>query len=363
MGQIFSMHENMDQRTSVSFDIDPDFSVNTDYTSYNKDDKDPHRHIKTFIECKVGGTNTINFDASKYYVDSPTPESLNNGFFSAIFRAWCNHEHLTLSPDNFWYQIIQEVATHINKNSEKFKSMFTDSVDKEEIIVDITGKTFDDGIDFIVEQLDILVKDKNIVKLFTVPFSTTTPLIKTCYGVVLMNAMKSYFKYEMTSNCGIKGLSLQGKKSDWIDLMYRIQKLRQMPYAQGIETNLDAIANNLAKIIASYNSSNMTFWRQIVSHTATSGLDYVTGWITDFFIYDINGKYIQTIVNGFGLIRDRRIDTTDIPLSYCSTSFIWNDMGTKHDMSLCCGQTGIQIMPDKSISPSFFRSIIMVNFL
>jgi hypothetical protein len=358
MGQIFSMTETVDQRTSVSFDIDPSLSVSPDYTRYNKDAANPYLHIKSFMEKHLNAIRTLDFNTSDCYVDSPRSESLNNGFFSAIFRAWCKHEHLTLSPDNFWYQIIQEVATHINNNSDAFKSLFTDSEEKVKIIVDITHKTFDDGVDLIVEQLNLQVKDKNIVHLFTVPFSTTTALIQTCYGAVLMNAMKNYFEYEMFSRCGIRGITLQGKKDDWINLMSRIKKLRQMPYAQGIETNLDAMAANLAKIISSYDRSNKTFWSQIVSRTSTSGSDYVTGWITDFFIYDIKGKYIQTSVNG--VVRERRINTSDIPLGYCATPFIWNNGGVKHDMRLCCGQSGIQILPDKSVSPSFFRAIIEV---
>ena len=360
MEKIFSFTKNSDTRTSISFDIDPDLRVITDLYKYN-DGIDPHRFINNLIENSDKINQLVQCTTSEYFVESQRlTHCINNGFFSAIFRAWCNHENLTLSPDNFWYQIIQEVGTHINKNSKKFKSMFTDSVDKVMIEVNITDKTFDDGVDLIVEELKLQVKDQNIVNLFTVPFSTTTPLIQTCYGIALMNTLKTYFTYKMTSMCGIRGITLQGKKSDWIDLQTRINILRRMPYAQGIESNLDAMSARINKIINSYNSFGIdkNFWRQIVSRTQSSGVDYVTGWITDFFIYDIKGNYIMT--SGTYWNRERRINTSDIPSGYCITPFILKDKGVEYDMRFYSGQSGIQFMPDGSISPSFFRAIITV---
>jgi hypothetical protein len=229
------------------------------------------------------------------------------------------------------------------------------------IFVDVAGKTMDQGVDLIVEKLKLRVKDKDIINLFTVPFTTTTPLIQTCYGAVLMNAMKNYYEYNMGCVCGIRKITLQGKKSDWIDLLSRIKRLRQMPYAQDIESNLDAMANNLEKIISSYDDVDKTFWSQIVSHKRGPCYSHITGWITDFFIYTNKGNYIKPGIIGkvdneyvFG----RLIDPSNIPLGFCTTPFSINVNGRMLDMILCSGQSGIQIMPDKSISPSFFRAVV-----
>jgi hypothetical protein len=369
MAHIIPTHDiptKSEDLTSITFDVDSTLIQCPDYVSYGKGDSDSHRYIKKFIINYVSGKQIMDLKTSEYYVDTDLYpfDCFNNGFFSAIFRAWSKHEHLTLSPDNFWYQIINEVATHIERNSDAFKSLFTDSVEKVKISVDITGKTFDDGVDLIVEQLNHHVKDKEIVNLFTVPFTTTTPLIQTCYGAVLMNAMKNYFEYNMRCVCGIRKITLQGKKSDWIDLMSRIKKLREMPYAQGIETNLDAMADNLHKIISSYDNVDKTFWSQIISYKSGPCFSQVTGWITNFFIYDNKGSYIKSGIIDYidrKCVYGKQISPSDIPLGFCTTPFSFDNNGDKSEMRLCCGQSGIQILPDKSISPSFFRAIVNVR--
>lgn len=331
--------------SNITFDIDLSLS---DETSRIKKSKSSFSSIikeqneRCNIHCMVS-SRFLNEEYGFFH----------NGFFGAIFTAYSYHIPLTLSPDNFWYQILQEVSKHINLNADKFKHLITEATEKPLIDVDITGKCFVDGIDMIVKKLDSMVKDRTIIELCTTPFSTTTHLIQNCYGTILMNMMKEFFGYQMTTRCGIKQITLQGNEADWISLYNRVVKLSSMPYAEGIEDNLNLMIDTLPKIINCFKGDiDDMFWKNIISHDHGSGYDYVSGWITNFFIYDIRNNIVKNRNSG------RKIDTDMIPAGYSITPFIWDNQGVKHDMIIYGGQCGIQLLPDASISPSFNMAFV-----
>lgn len=343
---------------SITFDIDP--SLPDVHYRATSGTLSSHFSRETKETCLI----KLHSITKSHFIDE-THGGFHNGFFNAIFEAYSYHIPLTLSPDNFWYQIMQEVARHINMNSDKFKHLISDATEKPLIDVDITEKTFDDGIGMIVESLRDMVKDRAITELCVTPFSTTTPLIQNCYGSVLMNMMQSYFGYQMSTRCGIKRITLQGNESDWLNLYNRVEKLRTMPYADGIEPNLDLMLASLSKILNCFKGEiDKDFWNQIIAHDHGSGYDYVTGWIVDFFIYDIKNKKIREREAGWGSrwvgVR-RALDTELVPAGYSTTPFIWNNIGVKHNMIMYGGQSGIQVLPDKSITPAFVTVFAETN--
>jgi hypothetical protein len=242
---------------------------------------------------------------------------------------------------------MQEVSRHINKNSAKFKHIFMEDADdnKLKIVANISNsESFDDGIKQIVEMIHEKVKDKSLSTLCTKPFTTTTPLIQTCYSSILMNSMQTYHSYGMSTMCGIKHVKLDGKLSDWMDLSQRIKTLKTMPYAEGIEGNLDMMIIRIRAIIDSYRGDvNINFWNSIIHMVACgSEATLCSGWITDFFIYDSHNHKIASSIN-----------IKNIPLGYSGTPFELNGQ----NMILYSGQSGVQILPDQSITPSFVNVI------
>lgn len=340
--------DDTDARASCSFDVTSSLKT-VDYESIyiNKGIESPI--IKYFNDIPT--VKSVVYHETSEHLYGKMSQAFDNGFFNAILIAYSYHIPLTLSPDNFWFQIIQEVSRHININSRKFKSHFVDSksTDKIEIVVDITlSKSYSDGIRQIVESIRQNLKDDTFVSLCIKPFTTTTPLIQTCYGSVLMNSMESYFSYSMEMLCGIKHVTLNGKLVDWLDLVKRIEILKTMPYTKGIERNLDNMIIRLRQIINCYRGFvDKNFWNSIVNVVAHgSGSTICNGWITDFFIYDIKDRIIENNT-------PRNIFLNSIPLGYSGTPFVLD--GQK--MMLYSGQSGVQILEDKSITPSFINVV------
>lgn len=342
----------IEDMVSCSFNVDADLAT-VDYKKmYNGYKKST---ISNYFKNKPNIADIMTYKTSAL-LDENIDSAYGNGFFSAIMMAYSYHIPLTLRPDNFWFQIMQEIARHINKNSEKFRSHITDSCEKTEVFVEIEPtQSFDDTIELLVDKLKMLVKDKSITNLCTKPFTTTTPLIQSCYGSVLMNAMQSYFSYGVGMTCGIKHVKLEGKLIDWTDLLERIKLLKTMPYAEGIEKNLDMMIINIEKIIASYRGVvDKEFWNSIVNQKSRgSGSPLCSGWILDFFIYDVNDNMFDDRINDV-----RYLALDDIPPGYSGTEFTFNG---RQKMMFYSGQSGVQILSDKSITPSFINVVAIKN--
>jgi len=354
--------------SSCSFDIDSHLKVDTIFRDSYLNRKNT-KCIEKFLNEQSRLTIMNYCNTSDHFVS--WSDGLNNGFFKAIFLAYSRHLPITLSPDNFFQIIMQEISRHININAEKFKHIFVDPSAKEptNIIVDIDGKTFIDGIDMITDKLTEIVKDDTITSLSTKPFSTTTPLIMTSYKSVLMSSMKKYFTFEMKTRCGINKVFLNGTLDDWKDLLNRVHQLRSMPYAEGIESKLDRMIININNIIESYQGSvNKDFWRSIVRDLQNgSGSSIINGWILDFFIYDVNNKPIVPILWNPKLHVNKFdgehcvVNISDIPSGFSAIPFVFDIKGNKIKMMLYSGQSGVQILPNGSVSPNFMNTIVTVK--
>ena len=58
-------------------------------------------------------------------------------------------------------------------------------------------------------------------------FSTTDPVSKAVSEIVLMEAMKSYFRYGCHTMCGIPEITLEGSPEDWRMIREKAEQLAQ----------------------------------------------------------------------------------------------------------------------------------------
>ncbi|CAJ0895432.1 2633_t:CDS:2 [Entrophospora sp. SA101] len=180
----------------------------------------------------ISEPNSIN---SRVIERAPT----SNGFISAFFQAYSYHQHLKLSPDDIWLAIALGVSQHINFNSEKYRYVFVEHEGKKEInvyvdgLLDFSGECIGGNWDQAVQQLtdatDSQVKEEvGIKRLLECNFTTTTPTTKTASNIVLLDTMKSYFSYRMSTRCGIPKITLTGTLEDWTKIQEKLVQLRKL---------------------------------------------------------------------------------------------------------------------------------------
>lgn len=286
---------------------------------------------------------------------------------AAVNAAFCDHRPLVLSPDMFWLLICQGLARHVNANSESLRRSFVEHDGKAKIIVRrddfVKGSPENSWSEVFAEfsaQIKNHIGEENHANIVA-SFSTTGSIERAANEVVLMDTLKSYFKYEFHSLCGIPEVALEGTAEDWSELAKRAERLGSA-YDLGwwtirITPILERIARNAA------GAHDPQLWQDIYKIDSMSGGPYINGWLVVFFPYlqttgffhldsnerveDVNEIYEkrdqlrkQTIdTRNWRLVQDtnRGITTPNFPGGLCRTPFIWRYLVHTYEMEFIAG--------------------------
>ncbi len=289
---------------------------------------------------------------------------------AAIHLAFDEHRPLSLSPDMIWLLIAQGLANHLNCHAAELRSYFGEHQGKLRIVVrrdDFRkGNPNNDWTNVFTEFSTAIRQHIGAVThdLLVPTFSTTGIVEKAASEIVLLDAMQSYFVYEVHTRCGIPQIQLEGTLADWQLLLERTQQLAQFKLGWWV----DALTPILEQFILAMNGKpDRDFWRSIYKFNDGSGGMSITGWITAFFPYlkDLKteqytkqhhyavpvsseisaGGYSPEKIN-FDRIRQRIAIGTDLfPSGLAKSPFGWKDRGTKYEMEFLGGFVGVKQDP------------------
>ncbi|RIB02549.1 hypothetical protein C2G38_1896149, partial [Gigaspora rosea] len=187
-----------------------------------------------------------------------------NGFAAAILHAYNYHKHLRLSPDDVWLTISQGVSEHINRNAEKFRNRFVKHEGQKELIIRVDGivGNWPEIVNKIVAEADKNVEKIDLKDLLECNFSTTTPNSLTASRIVLLDTVKSYFKYTCMTCCGIPKVTLEGTLEDWMKLQEKVAHLRKLNLE--LDFWLDRLEPVVWNLVATYRGEvDEDFWGRI----------------------------------------------------------------------------------------------------
>ena len=90
-----------------------------------------------------------------------------------------------------------------------------------------TIHTYDFGIlaTRMTAELEKNVVDKDLRRWIMPSFTTTTYTDQVVAAVVMMGTLKKYFTYFFDLDCGLPSVTLLGERSDWEDILMRLEKL------------------------------------------------------------------------------------------------------------------------------------------
>ncbi|MCI5208545.1 MAG: DUF4419 domain-containing protein, partial [Candidatus Electrothrix sp. ATG2] len=207
-------------------------------------------------------------------------------------------------------------------------------------------------------------------------FSTTGAVERAANEIVLMDSLKSYFKYECQSICGIPEVTLEGTAEDWSELYKRTEALGSAYdlgwWVNRIAPTLERIAQNAA------GADDPELWNNIYKIDNMSGGPYINGWVVDFFPYlqttelahEENNELVDDWEEVFANrdhLREEKIErrnwlfedrdnyeiTIDLlPGSLCKTPFTWQYLGRVYEMEFVAGFIGFtQNAKDCAVRP------------
>lgn len=219
---------------------------------------------------------------------------------AAIHMAFNGHRPLCLSPDMIWLLICQGFANHVNVKAEELRSQFVKHKDKVKIKIRrddfVKGSPENPWVEALGEFSAEIQNHigQEIHNLLIPNFSTTGVVERVASEILLLDAMQSYFEYELYTLCGIPKIKLEGTVDDWVELRDRTRKLTQF----GLQAWVNLLDSILEEFIsAARGRVNKKFWQSIYKFQSASGGTTISGWIITFFPYlkDLNtGKANQT---------------------------------------------------------------------
>ncbi|KAJ7486844.1 hypothetical protein FB451DRAFT_1391719 [Mycena latifolia] len=204
-----------------------------------------------------------------------------NGLVDTVILAYNKHHALVLRPEDVWLGILTQFNYFVNANSELLRANFVAHEGKRALIM--------------ADQLDENVVDPAL-RAWVLPTFTTTTVNDTTVATMLMMAMlKACFEYKYYGiDCGIPRIALEGEKSDWEDILARLEKLK--------EYDLEAIAwyhlliPVTSRFVKSFDEAGSTeavkFWQQVAHYEpGGSGPSHYTGLINAFCAFDEKGLW------------------------------------------------------------------------
>ena len=273
----------------------------------------------------------------------------SHGLLEAVECAFSGHYPLVLTPDGIWLCIAQAFATHVKENAERLRGKFVRHEGKEILCVRrddfIKGSRenpWPEAFSCFSEQIAARIGRQR--DLVVCDFSTTGPCERAASEIVLMDAMQSYFSYEMLTSCGIPEITLEGTLDDWRSIRRRARALEEYEldwWVAGLMPVLDELEATAAGRI------DVAFWRSLFKLQGGSGGPYVTGWINVLFPYlQYRGVFHRNgAVTSWaeGLNEQESCGgaaRADIPVGVSCVPFAWEHLGTRHSMELLGGFFG-----------------------
>jgi hypothetical protein len=231
-----------------------------------------------------------------YDSDAPLVKCTDqNALAQAAHDAFYEHRPLVVTPDAVWFCLAQGFALHVNQNVETLRSRFVKHQGKVKLVVEredfFLGQpnpwpeafaAFSDQVAGHVGKLRDLVAGT---------FSTTGPLERAAFDVLVMDTFQGYFEYEMSIGCGIPAVYLAGTVDDWRSVRTRAAVLGEY----GLERWTRGLLPVLDRIVASAEGRDETqFWRSFFRYDSGSGPAVLTGWINVLFPYlKQNGALVE----------------------------------------------------------------------
>lgn len=174
----------------------------------------PHQSMKTkenWVKHFSG-----QFDPSHFKeIDTlPSSDATHAGLIYYLHLCWAKEIGACLRPDMFWYTIVSEIAKLVLDNSDDFQYLFSDSSEKQDIVI-LTNNVTDISIETLIGQMKNVIKNTDFLATICGTRFDSEALYSNRAILMTFACMATpYFNY-MSTMCGIPHLKIEGTKQDW----------------------------------------------------------------------------------------------------------------------------------------------------
>ncbi|KAH0537556.1 hypothetical protein FGG08_005655 [Glutinoglossum americanum] len=299
-----------------------------------------------------------------------------NGFVNGIIRAFEQDLHLVLRPDDIWLSIITQFSTFVNANTELLRGYFVTHEGKKDLVIDISPLPVRDvDAGKLAQEMTRLIHkdvvDQELRDWIIPNFSTTDDSDKSVASMVMMATLQNYYEYTLRGGCGFPSVTLLGEKSDWEEILRRVQRLPKYG-DQTTEWNqllVPIIKCTIATFDQPESRQIKDFWLRACHSTGrdgSGGVRSLSGWLTAFCFWGEDGKRIRSFTDeeledhwsGASLAQRKKlvldgvtypiISPKSIPKGVVSVPVTVQDLesGLEHKTTMVAGSVGMTAVAD-----------------
>jgi hypothetical protein len=230
------------------------------------------------------------------------------GFVGLLSQAYSSHLPVAVGPHDLWYIANCELAARVAKEPETFRHLFSESKEKQTLMVPTANVTHLDyaALRRLLEQK---IPTPGIVGLLVPELSTVTGPEHLALCASLADAMQHYYEY-MTFCCGIPSIRVRGTKEDWLLLSGNANMLAAtFHFHADTAAYYEKISNLFDQIAQSFDKDMSKFWRSIFTqeNVGSGSQVEIDGWITDFF--SSRGRNLESFETSISLVPYKNLET------------------------------------------------------
>ncbi|RHZ17842.1 hypothetical protein DYB37_011244 [Aphanomyces astaci] len=344
----------------ATFAVCPVEANTYEYRDWEKPQGKEGHAVSSRKEYKEEGCGEILQSSPNIHGASLIPSA--NGFVLGAVRAYNEHHHLVLRPDDVWLAIMTQFGLFVNGNAEAVRhSLVKHQEGTKELVVRAVGSLHTANYGRLATHLILKMKehlvDPSLGEWVLPAFTTTTDHDRIVGSVVMMASMKKYFTYKMMLMCGLPSVTLLGTAADWEAIRSRVDKLATFG---DVTTKWHALLAPVLDqfVAAAQNKPDVAFWQRIC-HTegGGSGPSFLSGWITVFSVFDVDGKWQgdERVIRSWGeetTCEFPVVDLDDVAPGYLTVDVTIDDNGVEHKSVMFAGQMSYTVVEGNSIQPT-----------
>ncbi len=189
---------------------------------------------------------------------------------------------------------------YVNTHAEQMRAYLVKHQGKLEIKI-AAGSKFDPSVESLIAPIlkvrEELKSHAQEVTAWAEPhFSTTTEFDHLLTTVELMGAVKAYFGYSFSYDCGLSEVELLGEKKDWEMLLSKVDFIASIPEPD-LQTWAKTLRTVLSQFVAVWDGHvNEDFWQKVckIKSYGSGGQSTVSGWMMCFACFNSRGEYMTT---------------------------------------------------------------------
>jgi len=212
----------------------------------------------------------------------------HRNYLDYLGMCWNQHYGVVISPTILWNMVLSNLAFEVNKNPETYRKYFTESDEKQEIIVEQGGHLISPKL--LIDGLTGRIPTKLLKDSFPV-FSTDTEMSNIADYTAFLDMVSPYYNYGMYF-CGIPKIKILGTENDWNQLMFTLGSITGI--VSEFQEYLIRIANRVSLIVGNTCDYSNVF---SLDRCGSGSQVLVTGWITEFFIEQPKVAYLENFIS------------------------------------------------------------------